>query len=180
MPRYSKVNRKIPARDELLLTKTTRDNENGLILGNHDSVAPGLYPGEETFELDDGNLIALRVETHWLSNGEGVSFHAFARLIEDDGSSKLSARNQHIGSAFTYSVPALFAIEHGVDAIATDVARIILGEEPYLKVMVPMGEGEEPQEQPLLNISDMVKANANIRAQIKLAEQVREYPKISL
>ena len=180
MARYFKVDLSLPEREEALLVPTVRTVEMGLIPGTFNQIAPGLYPGEETLRLDTDAFIALSVQTHWLENGEGVSFHASARWIEEDGSTKVTEKDQPIKAGFSVTIPAIMAIKYGVDALATDAARIVLGEEPLVMETVPMGEGEEPIEVPVINLSPEVKANASIRDQISLVEQVREFPKLSL
>lgn len=182
MARYAKVDLGIAPREESMLVKTVRTLEAGYILGTYDQIAPGLYPGEETYRLDTGDELALVVETLWLENGEGISFHGRARAIEADGSSRLTDKDQTIGSAFTLTVPASLCIKHGVDALATDAALIILGEEPLIMEMVPMPPGHDPDviPVPVVNLSPEVKANASIRDQLSLVEQVKEFPKLSL
>lgn len=180
MARYTKASANIPLREDDMLVETVFSKEEGRVPGTFDVVAPGLYPGEETFTLDDGTLIALKVETHWIPSGRGISFHTLARAIEADGSTILTEEDQPVTAGFSATIPAVQVLEHGVDAIATDVARIVLGEDPKIMVDVPMGEGLPTKKVPLLDLSTDVRTNANIRAQMKLVAQVRKAPVLSL
>lgn len=156
---YSKIKRTIGDRDEAMLERTPGR------LSPYDQVAPGLYPDETALLLDGKHEVAVSVERKWLPNGAGIAFHAFARLIEKDGATQLTEGEDHIESAVTFHCDPVTLEQFGADAIATDLARIVIGEEPALLRDVPV-DGEDPIKVPVVALSEEVLSNASIRAQI--------------
>jgi hypothetical protein len=177
---YSKLTKQPPPREPAMLDRRAADGAEA----PYDQVAPGLYPDETAFELDDGSHVAISVETYWQPNGAGVAFHAYARWIDADGSSHTApaepGKDGQVEAAFTTSVTVDQAKKYGVDSLATDAARILLGEDPKEQIDVEVAKGDPPQRVPVLNVSDEVLANARIRDQIKLAKAARGFPKLAL
>lgn len=175
----------------------------------YDTVAPGLYPDETAYELDTGEKVAVSVETYWQENGEGVSFIGFARCIDEDGSSKVTSDGKQVETAYSYVAPAVMVNQYGVNAIATDVALMLLGQDTRLtenlqaRVDDEEGHGyvegdqapegtvimvhstssysvETTETVPLIRLDEMTKANINIRHHLNLVEQTNSFPTLDL
>lgn len=132
---------------------------------DYNDVGPGLYSDETALALDDDTHVAVSVETKWMENGGGVQFAGYARWINEDGSTRLTAHNQHIESNLNYSAGAADVQKFGVSAIAKDILLTMLGEE---RELVVHEEGADPA--PMIAWSEDFKLNVNIRYQIECAE----------
>lgn len=159
---YKKLTRKIAPRDPVMLIR----DPNG-IPSPYDERAPGLYPDETALALEDGTEVAVSVERHWLGNGAGIGFHAFARAIEEDGTTKLSPNEKHIEAALTFNCDPLTLAAFGADNIAADLARVVLGEPQKLLRDVETEEGSEKITVPVINLPEEVLLNGSIVAQLE-------------
>ena len=162
---YTKHRKKIPVRKETMLIRGP--NGRG---GTYDERAPGLYPDETAVDLDDGSLVAVSVERHWNSNGAGLAFHAYARLIEPDGTTVAAPNDADLESVITFNADPVTLDKYGEQAIADDLARLVLGEETQLKREVPVEDGAEPLEVAIVSPSEEAKLNASIRFQARAAK----------
>lgn len=190
--RYTLVKTKIPVRDEEWLDRFSLDDHIAaraagmLLVDGYDQIVPGLYPDEKVYELDTGDRIALSVETYWQENNAGPSLHGYARCINEDGSTKTTFDGKHVEVAFQFNPSAgdvAMQMEkgHTVDDFATDLALIMLGEEPKLKVEnVVNEETGETIEIPWIRPSGEGLANANVRFQLDLWRQTEGVPKLKL
>lgn len=138
----------------------------------YDAVAPGLYPDETAVTLDDGTLVAVSVERHWLSNGGGIAFHGYGRWINADGSTELAPNGAHVEATHAFTADPLTLQAFGEDDIATEVALLVLGEQPKLLKSVPQESGPSTV-QPVLDVSDEARLNASIRHQVKAVTATR-------
>ena len=132
----------------------------------YDDIAPGLYPDEIAVLLDDGTLVAVSVERHWQANGSGTAFHGYARWINEDGSTKTAPNGAHVEPSISFHADSFTLAEYGEDALATDVARLVLGEELELWRDVPEENGP-PSRVPVINIPEDLRVGASIRNQVR-------------
>ena len=137
-----------------------------------DALARGLYEDETAVTLDDGTLVAVSVERHWQENGSGIAFHAYARHIQADGQTNTAPNGAHVEAAVTFNADPVTLSQFGEDAIATELARLTLGEEHQLFRDVPQEDGSTKQE-PVVAISDVAKLNCNIRHQVRAVQATR-------
>ena len=124
----------------------------------YDDLAPGLYSDETALALDDGDLVAISVERHWLPNGAGIGFHGYARWIEANGQTKLAPNGVDVEASFSFTASPELLQEFNADQIATDVAMMMLGEPTTL---------QHEDGSPALNVAQEVRFNASIREQIR-------------
>lgn len=193
--RFTKARKKIAARPDEMLVRYTREERmqaaaQGILLEDpYDQATPGLYPDEQVFVLDTGELIAVSVETYAnVEQGFGPAFHGYARWIQEDGQTVQTTAGTHVEATWPVSVDAdIFARiqeKHGsatVDVIATDVARLMLGEEPQLIETIPANdEGTETMDVPLINLTNAAKHSANIRTQLEIVRQTNGLPTLKL
>jgi hypothetical protein len=131
-----------------------------------------LYPDETAVTLDDGTLVAVSVERHWLDNGSGIAFHGYARWIEDDGKSQTAPNGAQVEASHAFSCDPMTLQAFGEDDIATEVALLVLGEQPKLFRSVPQEQGPSTV-QPVLDVHDQARLNASIRHQVKAVTATR-------
>lgn len=154
---YKKLTTQPPARDAMLSY-----GQNG----------PGLYHDETAIELDDGTIVAVSVERHWLANGAGIAFHGYARWIEDDGSTKTAPNHAHVEASFSYTADPVTLNQHSEDDIATEIALVMIGEEPKLLRPVPQETGPDVMH-PVVDLSEEARLNASVRHQVKAVTATR-------
>lgn len=98
----------------------------------YDAVGPGLYADETAVRLETGHIVAISVERNWMENNSGIVFRAFGRLIIEDGSTFLTKDNQHVESVCSYSCGPFDIESFGVDALAREGLKMVLGDEPTM------------------------------------------------
>lgn len=152
---YTILKKQLPLRD------TTLD---------YDTVAPGLYEGETAVQLDTGERVAVAVSSRWLQNGAGVSFKGWGRQITEDGSTMIGPEGQEIATQFVHSESPVTVDKFGLDAISKETLMAILGEMPTI-VEWPSAPGEDVVKMPMVNWSEELKLNVNIRVAIAHAKQ---------
>lgn len=126
-----KIVAKPPLRAPEMLITTAEDESPA----PYDVVAPGLYPGETVAELDTGERVAVSVATRRLPSGGGMEFRGWARVIEDDGTTKFDAGGQEMELEFAHSADAGTLQRLGEKAdevISREVTLMMLGEPPTL------------------------------------------------
>ena len=132
----------------------------------YDERVPGLYPGELALRLDDdGTLVAASVDQEWLANGAGVSFKACARWIDEDGTTHLCPRDQHVETLFSHRATTEEVKTHGSEALALEALLLVLGDPPRLTREIPV-QGGGPAQCPVLDVSDEVRASASVKAAV--------------
>lgn len=166
MPAFKKSKKKIPLRPPEMLVRDPRNRD----ADTYGQRAPGLYPDETLVELEDGATVAVSVERHWIANGAGLAFHAYARAIGDDGATELAPNDEHLESCVTYHCPALLLEKYGEQAIADDMARLVLGEDPKLVRDVPVEDGQPPMSAPVVDLGGEGRLNGSIRFQMRAAK----------
>lgn len=141
----------------------------------YDQIGPGLYPDETVVEVAGKTKVAVSVERHWMENGGGIGFHGYARVIEDDGSTKLiQPGDKHFEASLSYHAPPEDIKKFGADEIATDVALIILGEEPKLEREVPTDEENKVELVKVVNLPPELMMNGSIQHQLKMVQETRK------
>lgn len=132
-------------------------------------LGPGLFPNETALRLETGHYVAVSVATRWLEGGHGVAFTACARWITGEGETRTGPEGQHVKVEFSHhaaaeTVPEVYTVEQ----IARELLLAVLGEPPTM-VDLSVAEGEAPQQQPLIPLSEQVRAAASIRNAITAA-----------
>lgn len=122
----------------------------------YEDIGPGLYPDETAVKLDTGELVAVSVRPEWLANGSGVALRGWARWIDADGRTHLCPSGQDVELEFCHTASAVDVAAHGVPALAAEVLKLLLGEEP---AEVEIDDGTAP----LIGWSPEVRLNASIR-----------------
>lgn len=158
MPSYTKPKSNIARRAEAL---------------NYGQNGPGLYNDETLVKLTTGQLVAVSVERHWADNGGGIAFHGYARAINADGSTIEIEGGKHVEAAISFHAPPLVVSEHGADALATDIAKIILGEPPVLTKLVPVDDAP-PESRPVVDLPPELIANATIAFQLQMVDEAKK------
>lgn len=125
-----------------------------------DDVGPGLYADETALELDDGTIVAVSVEPKWLANGGGVSFTAWARWIEADGTAKLSPHEDWIETTLTHHADPFTVERLGVAGVAKELLLAVLGEPATMRDV----DGQAVAELPL---SADIRRNVSIRTALR-------------
>lgn len=171
---FTKMNPQPGPRDEELLDREPVRDEQGKIIADapYDTAAPGLYPNEIAVELDTGEFIAVEVETPWLGNNMGIELHAFARLIEPDGTTKLTPKGQHVEVEIRHNVESPKVERFGREALAKEMLLLVLGEPLTVVEYVnpPIAEEDKPIgwtetfEAPMIPWSPEFCLNASIRS----------------
>lgn len=120
----------------------------------YDTVAPGLYPDEMAVQLDTGELVAVAVQTQLPAaqdnriTGGGLVFFGWARLINQDGSTRLDPSGHEIEIETRFpATPSFIASrktqeERGEDRIARELIMLMLGEDP--ETMEIVGDPDAP------------------------------------
>jgi hypothetical protein len=134
-------------------------------MGWHEE-GPGLYHDEIAIELDDGTQVAVSVERHWQENGSGIAFHGYARWIDKDGSTKKAPNGASVEASISFHADAITLTKFSEDDIATEIARVMIGEDPQLHRDVPQEDGTTTQH-PVVDLAEQVRLNASIRHQVK-------------
>lgn len=129
-----------------------------------DEPAPGLLPGEEAVHLDSGEDAAVIVEQRRMPNGSGMYFLARSRIIDADGATKLDEFGQPIMCEFGHTADMLQIDQMGVDAIAKELALVVLGEDP---TTVRRSGNDEPE--PVIPWPRSIRLEVSIRSASKLA-----------
>lgn len=95
---------------------------------DYDDIAPGLYPDEAIYELDTGQLVAVSIRTdrHKITNG--LVFQAWARAIEEDGSTRLDTLGEELEIEHRHPVDQGILEQRSIPEIAKDVMHLLLGE----------------------------------------------------
>lgn len=148
---YKKLDIQPPQRDEAF---------------SYDQHGPGLYHDETAIELDDGAHVAVSVERHWLANGAGISFHGYARWINEDGSTQLAPNGAHVEASISFTADPMTLSQHSEDELATEIALVVIGEPPKLLRPVPQETGPDVMH-PVVDLSEEARLNASIRHQVK-------------
>lgn len=138
----------------------------------YDAIGPGLYPDETAIELDDGTLIAVSVERHWQANGSGIAFHGYARWINADGSTQTAPNGAHVEASYSFNADPVTLSQFPEDDIATEVALLVIGEQPKLMRSVPQKTGPATT-QAVVDPSDEARLNASVRHQVKAVTATR-------
>jgi hypothetical protein len=134
-----------------------------------EALGPGLYPSEVALALSGGALVAAGLETAWLPNNGGVSFTAWARWIEADGSSRTTAQGERAEIEFRYTADAAtIAAMGGVEAIGRELLLAVLGEDGGTRAAPADGGGAI--EVPVLDLGEGVRRTIRIRAAIAAIE----------
>ena len=94
----------------------------------YDDRGPGLWPGEVRISLDDGELVAVAVKPTWLANNAGAEIYACARIVEADGSTKLSEDGEHVEVEFRDKRPMSEIEQFGIEAVCREFVLLVLGE----------------------------------------------------
>jgi hypothetical protein len=119
---FSKSSRKLPPRDAALA---------------YEDVGPGLYQDETVVEIGTGETVAVSVERRWLPNNGGIAFMAWARLIEDDGSTRRTGNRAEVETVLPYSCTPHDLEAFGVEALAREGLLAVLGEAPTMVPIAP-------------------------------------------
>jgi hypothetical protein len=136
--------------------------------------APGIHPEESVVELDNGEQVAVSVRREWMENGAGIAFHASARWIEADGTTKMAPNGAQIISKHTH-LPSMVTLNaHGADAIATELALLVIGEDPKLHIDSE-DQNKKKIKVPVLDIHEEARLNSSIRHQIKAVKATKEH-----
>lgn len=151
-----------------------RDSED-LTPERFDEVAPGLYPGEVAITFNSTHHAALSAEPKWKENGEGVRIRAWARYINTDGSTKVTAHGQQLETSTTFTFPPDQVKQYGVRPLAKEVVLLVLGEDPVLMRDIPQSDGTVVQ-RPVLDVSDMVRLNVSLREAVLAARDTAPEP----
>lgn len=183
---------KIPARAAAMLVREPPRDAGGEPAGPapYDLVAPGLYPDETVVKLDSGETVAVSVQRRPLPQLGMMEFRGWARVIEDDGRTRLDAFGQEIENEYAH-VAAVGSIQSaggvanslsGEDQLSREVLLAMLGERPtVVDILViegavapadlPEGATADPAQDraPLLDIADDVRASVSIRSALRLA-----------
>ena len=128
-----------------------------------------LKDGETALLLDDGNMVAVAVQTEAHDNHSGVVFTGSARWINEDGTDKLSPTGQPVSVGYSHSAGVPEISDLGVNGIAKEMLCCLLGESPTTRPMEVEENGEKVMKNLLLIgwASDIFN-QANIRNAIKL------------
>ena len=118
----SNVDHEMPLRDKALA---------------YEDVGPGLYEDETVLRLATGELVAVSVERAWLANNAGVVFRAWARLIEDNGTTRRTRDRAEVETVLPYSCTPHELETFGVDALAKEGLLAVLGEAPTMVPVTP-------------------------------------------
>lgn len=185
----------VRAETDLLKYKDSERKSIPSLVDPYNEIAPGLYPGETAYTLDNGEVVAISAEPKWEQNGAGVTLYAWGRWIEADGSTKLAADGTDVETAFTYGFSPTDLETYGLQALTKDALLVILGEEPILKRQ-PLIDANAPvpvvpdhtekdtvkfnptqSEIPVLNLPPDVKLGASVRLAIEHVKEVAQ-PKL--
>ena len=133
-------------------------------------VGPGLYPDETALELDSGELIAVSAEIGWIQNG-AVVVKGIARWIEADGRTKRTASGREVEVSYPATIGAHDVATFGVEALAAEVQRMVVGEPAQLTREVLVEEGD-PEVRPVIDVPESVRLGISVRAAISAVRQV--------
>ena len=81
---------------------------------------------EQVVRLDTGELVAVSCNLDRVASG--VSFHAKARAIKQDGSPVIDSKGDPVETQFIHSAPIAIVESQGSTAIAKDCMMAVLGE----------------------------------------------------
>ena len=83
-------------------------------------------PSEQVVKLDSGDLVAVSCNLERVASG--VSFHAKARAINEDGSQVTDSKGEPVVTQFIHSAPISIVDAQGSTVIAKDCMMAVLGE----------------------------------------------------
>lgn len=176
---YTKLEPQPAPRDEELLDREPERDEQGVITGPppYDVPAPGLYPDEIAVEIDTGELVAVCVSTPWLGNNQGIALHAGARLIEPDGTTKLTPSGLHVEVEIIHNVENPKVERFGRGTLAKEMLLLVLGEPETIVTYdnPPIAEEDKPVdwaptfEAPMIPWSADFRLDASIRTALAAA-----------
>lgn len=121
---------------------------------------PGLYPGEVVVVID-GRDVAVSVSSRWHAEGP-VSFKAWARVIDPDGSTSLGPEGQELEKDYCFTASATLVERHKVAALSVEMINLML-EEPPTMVDVAVAEGDAPVQAPMIDLFEDVRLSISIR-----------------
>ena len=127
-----------------------------------EEVGPGLYADETVYELDSGELVAASIRTDRHGPTGGLTFRAWVRAINEDGSTKLDTLEQEVEIEHHHLAAPGMLEKRGSTDIAKDVLHLLLGE-PLAKRDV---DGEQAE---WLAVSDEVREALSIRNALTFA-----------
>lgn len=171
MTAYTLLDPQPAARDADTLARYTRDvaaNDSLAWPCPWDTTAPGLYPDEQAYQLDTGELVAISVEQH--AAGNDVGFHAYARLIEADGSTK-TLNGKEMEVSWSVSLTVADVISYTAAAVKLDCAKKLIGEPTTL---------EREAGVPLIDLGAESELCASIRVHIEAIGQLDQEPVVGL
>lgn len=123
----------------------------------YEDVGAGLYDDETLITLDSGEEIAVSVAAERIAHTGGVVVIAWARWVNDDGSTRLDPTGQEMENEYRHSFPPEQVETIGVDALCRGVVKAMIGED------TEMAE---------VDLTDEVKRNVSIRHAIKVHKEV--------
>ena len=143
-------------------------------------IGPGLYPDEKLYETG-GLLVALSVEPHWLPNGAGIALRAIARVVEENGATRLITQpdgEQHeLEIVSPHSFDAATVAKWGVEVLSAECLAILLGAEPKTHI-IDDGQGASvtlpiiaisPQARDQMSLTNALTQVATVNAGVDVA-----------
>ncbi len=121
-----------------------------------DANAPGLYElsregapaPESVVELNTGERIAVSIEETYVPTTLDVSMRAYARYINDDGSTKKTPDGKDVEVEFSFNVSRADIEEFGIDTFRREGLKVVLGEPRQEKRPIQ----NDPNAQPLTDV----------------------------
>lgn len=156
---YTKSRKKIDPRAPELMIRT------GEPYGRepYNAVAPGLYPDETLYEIAGAGLVAVSVETRRLENNGGIAVTAWARAVEDDGSTRLDKHGTEMETALSASFDWGAVELRGQQVLEREVLLAVMGEDGET---LPADPELDLPERPILHVD---RAAASIVQAVKAA-----------
>jgi hypothetical protein len=136
----------------------------------YDQRGPGLYEGE-TAVIVDGERVAVSASSHRMQNGGGASLKAWARWIEEDGTTKTDAQGVEVENDFIHNADAVMIDRYGLEKLVKECLLAVLGE-PLTLVVLEIEDGED-QNVPILGWGDEFLLNVSIRNGIQNAKKAK-------
>jgi hypothetical protein len=147
-----------------------------------DQVSPGLYPDEIAYQLDTSENVAISVEKDWCSNITG--FHAYARWIEADGSTKVVVapddQQRQIEVSWSFSLSTADVNTFGLTEIMKDCYRMLLGDAPTLTHDIKDENDVVIGQTPLIELDPQSNTNRSIRGAIELLSTFDQHVTVDL
>lgn len=140
-----------------------------------DEIAPGLYEGEIAVKVTGRDKVAVSVAPTWLENGAGVWLDGNARWIDASGKTRLSPDGKHVESNVAVTASMADVEEFGIDALARDVAIMLLGEGD--RVMRAADPANDVPARPVFMVEENALSGASIK---KAIDAVRSLTNFSL